>query len=79
MICAGLDQSGNVVALSTQPIDLSGCAVVLVTGEEYASLTKIIVPTASDFAFYWSWGFSMVVVTFLVAWFAGKVVNMFGR
>ena len=79
MICAGLDQSGSVVAVPTQPIDFSGCGVILVTGEEYASLTKIIAPSASDFATAWVWGFSLVVGTFLISWSVGCVVHMFRR
>lgn len=75
MICAGIDPSGAVLMASTQPSDMSSCAVVLVTGAELGSLTAFAVPTPNQFATVWAWGFSLVVGAYLIGWGVGAVVN----
>lgn len=79
MICAGIDTSGVVLMASTQPADMSSCSVVLVTGAELGSLTAFAVPTPTQFATVWAWGFSLVVGAYLIGWAAGAVVNFIKR
>lgn len=79
VICAGVDPSGVVLVASTQPSDMSSCALVLVTGAELGSLTAFAVPTPAEFATVWAWGFSTVVVSYLIGWSVGAVVNFIKR
>lgn len=79
MICAFIDASGQVLANGTQPADMSACSVVLVTGAELGSLTAFAVPTPTEFAAAWAWGFASVVAVYLMGWAVGAVVNFLRR
>ena len=79
MICASYDSSGAVLVSSTAPSDMSACPVVLVTGAELGSLTAFAVPTPTEFAAAWAWGFASVVAVYLMGWAVGAVVNFLRR
>lgn len=79
MICASIDSQGFVLSASTQPADMSACSVVLVTGAELGSLTAFAVPTPSQFAAAWGWGFSLVVGTYVIAWGIGSVLRFLSQ
>lgn len=83
MICAEFftTEAGQVVLrpTATQPVDLSTCPVVLLSGADSGALSLFTFPTPTDASTAWVWGFSLVVVSFLAAWGAGAVVNMIHR
>lgn len=82
MICAEFvtTEAGQVVRPTPiQPVDLSTCPVVLLSGADSGALSLFTFPTPADASAAWVWGFSLVVVSFLAAWGAGAVVNMIHR
>lgn len=84
MICAELapiaDSSASaVITAPTQPADLSECAVILITGQDYGALHTFTIPAPTDAATAWGLGFSLVVTSYLMAWGCGAVLNFIKR
>ena len=75
MICAQPDASGVITATTTQPADLSGCAVVLITGSELSAVNGIAFPSPADFGTAWAFGFTLVVSSYVIGWAAGAVLR----
>jgi hypothetical protein len=60
---------------AAQPSDLSTCSYVVVAGSELGVASAFVVPSPTDFATAWAWGFSTVVFCYLIGWAVGAVVN----
>lgn len=78
MICAEATPSGPVTVAPVQPMDMSTCAVVLVTGSELGAIAGIAPPTPAEFAGAWFLGFSLVFTSYLLAWPIGAVLRLVG-
>lgn len=78
MICAEATPSGPVTVAPVQPADMATCAVVLITGSELGAIAGIAPPTPAEFAGAWSLGFSLVLMSYLLAWPVGAVLRLVG-
>jgi hypothetical protein len=79
VICAEFDNAGYLVVSQFQPVDMAGCPVLLVTGQERDALMGFSFPSPADFSTAWAWGFSLVVGSYLIGWAAGAVLRFFNR
>ena len=82
MICAQAlpalpDGSQPVGITSAQPVDLSTCSYLLVSGSEIAIARGFTVPSPAEFGAAWAWGFSVVVGSYMLAWGVGAVLRFF--
>ena len=78
MICADQVTISGVVTFSpsaSQPADVYGCAAVILTGTDTSALSIFAFPTTPDAAGVWFIGFSMVVISWLLAKAVGIVLN----
>lgn len=67
---------GTLATQSLTPADCPG--MVVITPAEYESLQVMYgFPTVSDFSTAFQWGFCLVVGSYMFAWGAGAVLNMF--
>jgi hypothetical protein len=84
VICAELapiaeSSASAVITAPTQPADLSECAVVLITGQDFSVLHSFTLPAPTDAMAAWGLGFSLVVTSYLAAWGCGAVLNFIKR
>lgn len=82
MICAQVvDQGASAPQVfspaASQPIDPSVCDAVILTGTDTQYLSFFQMPAAADLATAFVVGFTLVVGSYVFAWGAGAVVNMF--
>jgi len=78
MICAEFINADGLQVLSPvvpQPLDLSACAAVVVTGADVGAVALFTFPTQADAATAFAWAFSAVVIPYLAARAVGAVVN----
>lgn len=78
MICADTPASGTVTVSPVQPADVSTCAVVLIRGSDLDAIRSITPPTPADFAGAWTLGFTLVVMSYLLAWPVGALLRFLG-
>ena len=74
MICGDI-VAGAFQAAASQPADVYGCGAVILTGTDTSALSLFAFPATDDAAAVWFIGFSMVVISWLLAKGVGIVVN----
>ena len=72
MRCVQIDAGGAVVDVNPQPSDFSGCALVLVSGDQAG---PFVLPDAAAAQTVFEFGLSVVLTVGLVGFFIGRMVN----
>lgn len=72
--CVSIGDTGQLVAVQPQPADLTTCQLVVMTPVEFSNATQVADPAQA--AEFFSFGFSMVVVSYLAGLAVGSVLRV---
>lgn len=75
-VCVDVQADGSIRILNPQPADATQCLYWVGQGSEIGALE---IPPAATFAQAWGWGFTLVLLSYMVGWAVGSIVNFFNR
>jgi hypothetical protein len=75
--CVFINGAGSVVSADPQPSEINTCTYVLMTPVEFSQVSQV--PDTTLAAQFFSFGFFMVVASFLGGWAVGSVLKIVRR
>ncbi|MEW6706475.1 MAG: hypothetical protein AB1430_16635 [Pseudomonadota bacterium] len=65
--------------VASQPLDMTACEAVILTGQDAGIAALFSFPSATDLGTAFGVGFTLVVSGYLIGWAVGSVLNFIER